>query len=539
MAGAAAARTLPTMLLQAPHCPGCGAPIDVPVGATRVTCTYCSCKLVVEARRISTEHPGGVEASSERAEYPEPEATLWTSETPHFELSVVEQIIPGAVKAELFRGVELDEGRFAFVSLRVVDKDSRPVAHPLEPAFETLRESLEGDGDPGLSANLALETLTQKPFDHRLECGIVLFEPHAMRAVVYGAGLRDGVLWASSEEGRTITAAGHHEALERKMLREAGDHFSNRPPIQLASGDLVLIPSAGFVARGARGGDFGALRALHEVTGAHLGEEPLRIVTLAKNAFWKARRDYGTDEAPVGDVRIAAVRAVPPPLAQSLPDRLVRRVLKSRRFEVALMASDRCAIELFDLKNDRKVIVWLSSDRPLPEGAMSTASRPILALLDGETGDNENPRHAGREALDALGSTDDAGIKIAVIQLFDEYERVKYFRRGWKPPMALGPRGLRTNYELMAFDEGGEVTVSGGARLFFPGALPYERAATTSAALAETWRGGKSSRLYTALGDHWKTKKSDAALGKIALAALSDEPRADLVGLGLVTSLTS
>ena len=48
-------------------------------------------------------------------------------------------------------------------------------------------------------------------------------------------------MWASGEEGRTIYLDGHHQALERKMLREAADHFSNARPIHLATKDLILI----------------------------------------------------------------------------------------------------------------------------------------------------------------------------------------------------------------------------------------------------------------------------------------------------------
>lgn len=509
----------------------------MPVGAERVTCSYCNSALVVHEERVSTRRapPPRSAADDEETPYPQPDATLWTRESPRFELSVIEQKIPDTVP-ELFSGVELGEDRFAFVSLRVVDREGRPVAHPLDSAFAALKTSLEDDGDPGLAANLALEALCEKAFEHRLECGIVLFEPRHMRVVPYTAGLGDGVLWASSEEGRCITAGTHHPALERKMLRETADHFSNGRLVQLAAGDLVLVPSAGFMGRGARGSSNG-LRVLLDVANEHLGEAPLRVVTLAKNGFWaEFQKQRRSGVSPVGDVRVAAVRAIPPPLATELPRGLAHHTLRTRRFEVSALAAPGDALQLYPLKQDRYVLLWLSpAAGPLPEGALDVAARAVLAVLDGETGDNDNPRRAGRDALEALGLGEDA-LKLAVIQLFDEYERVKYFRAGWKQPVALGPRGFRGD-SMQQFDEGGEATVHEGARLFFPGALRFEGQHAQAAQLATVWPGGKASRLYGAMAAHWKTKKSAPALKALALAALSDQPDAVLAGLALVTGV--
>jgi hypothetical protein len=509
----------------------------VPVGAQRVHCGYCNAALVVHDERVSTNRPPPhrTQADDDETPYAEPDATLWTRETPRFELSVIEQRIPGTVP-ELFSGVELADDRFAFVSLRVVDREGRPVAHPVDEAFAALKASLENDGDPGLAANLALEALCRRSFAHRLECGVVLFEPRHMRVVPYTAGLGDSVLWASSEEGRCITMGGRHAPLERKMLRETADHFSNGREVHLASGDLVLVASAGFVGRGARGYSNG-LRVLLDVANEHLGEAPLRVVTLAKNGFWgefqKQRRGVAS---PVGDVRVAAVRAIPPPLVTALPEGLVFRAFRSRRFEVVALASTQDALELYPLKRDRHVLVWLSpAAGALPDGALDVAARAVLALLDGETGDNENPRQAGRDALAAMGVASES-LRLSVIQLFDEYERVKYFRHGWKQPLALGPRGVRGD-SMQQFDEGGEATVHEGARLFFPGLLRYEGQHAQAAHLAGVWPGGKASRLYDALVAHWKTKKSEPALRQLALAAASDQPGAALAGLALVTGV--
>jgi LSD1 subclass zinc finger protein len=138
------------MHLQAPHCASCGAPIDVPVGAQRVTCAFCQTTLVVQAHAVSTfqARPRVAAAQSKAPPFPEPDATLRNWAVPRFELSLVEQVIPNAVP-EVFAGFELPSERFAFVSLRVVDAEGQPQPVPLTRAFEALRESLANDLDPG------------------------------------------------------------------------------------------------------------------------------------------------------------------------------------------------------------------------------------------------------------------------------------------------------------------------------------------------------------------------------------------------------
>ncbi|MBI5546183.1 MAG: hypothetical protein HY901_20020 [Deltaproteobacteria bacterium] len=527
------------MRLQAPHCPSCGAPIEVPVGASRVSCEYCAAALVVEGPRVSAHRPAPAAPPEpdESPLFPEPDATLWAREAPRFELSIVEQRIPEAVP-DVFAGVELSCDRFALVSMRAVDKDGAPVKVALEPAFEALKASLESDGDPGLGANLALETLCKKPFDHKLECTILLFEPRHMRLTPYAAGT-EGTTWASGEEGRCIALGGHRQALERRSLRAASDHFHNGQSVLLASNDLVVLPSPGFVGTG--GGGYGnGLHALYEVANAHLGEEPLRVVTLAKNAFWEDFQKHRDSRLrPVGDVRLAAVRAIPPPLAAALPSHLKVTTLRSRRFELALLTSPGDAVRLLPLHADRQVAVWLSPVQgPLPPGALDAACAAILELLDRKDyGDNDNPRQAGRDAYEKIGGG--AGpdqVRLAVIQLLDAHERVKYFRAGFKQPLSLGNRGIQAD-GMQQFDEGGEATVHEGHRLFFPGCLEYEGQHSLVPQLAETWTGGKASRLYEALFAHWKIKRSVPALEALAKAALSDVPTANAAGMALVTGV--
>ena len=125
---------------------------------------------------------------------------------------------------------------------------------------------------------------------------------------------------------------------------------------------------------------------------------------------------------------------------------------------------------------------------------------------------------------------------MAIVQLFDAYHRVKYFRSGWKQPVALSDRG-RGEGSMQQFDEGGEATVNPGHRLFFPGASKYEGHQATQTRLAEVWPGGKASRLYEAMREHWKVKKGEVALGNLARALLSDQPSVPLNGIMLVTGL--
>lgn len=526
------------MRLQALHCPSCGAPLDVPPGVSRVSCGFCRCSLVVHDERVSTQRsppPPRAEGPKEES-YPEPDATLFSWEGQRFELSTVEQKMPEAV-SEIFAGLELPEERFALVSMRVVNAEGEALAHPLDSAFEALKGSLADDHDPGLAANLALETLCERPFPHALEVAIALFEPKAMRVVPYTAGIGEALLWASSEEGRCVTLTGHHERLERKSLREAREHFANGRPVSLSASDLVLFASAGVLGRGARGYGNG-LRAVLDTANEHLGEEPLRVVTLAKNAFWADfQKNRFSRKVPAGDVKLVAVRPILPLAVDALPSGVEVRTFSSKRFEVALATRPGDAVSLHELHDERKVVLWLQSvEGPLPEGAQAKAQGAVLSVLDRkDDGDNENPRQAGRDAYAALGVGPER-VRMAVIQLFDRWGRVKYFRGGWKQPIALGDRGVKSDGQQQ-FDEGGEATVNEGARLLFPGTLEYDGQHGSAEPFAEAWTGGKASRLYEAMRAHWKTKRSAKALEQLGKAARADQPAATLSGFGVVTGV--
>lgn len=528
------------MRLQSFHCPSCAGSLDIKPGAGRVKCSYCGNTLVVEDNAVSSS-PRERERERQEAdkpEYPEPGATLHSREAARFEMSVIEQKIPEGVP-DRFTHVELGDDRFALVYLRHIDAKGAPVEGDLNAPFETLKASLETDGDPGLAANCALEDLCRHGYQNRLEVAVMMFEPKSMTMTAYNAGCRDAMWWVSNEEGRCCSAGGStHEALERKFLRESRDYFENARPVHLAAGDLFVAVSAGFAGRGGKGMWPTGLGTLTETLNGHLGEEPLRVVTLVKNAFWAARsRHRDGAEHPCGDVKIAAVRAILPEEATSIPGDGKMELHKSRKYEMGIIKGPRDIAKVFPLHSDRQVLIWMSpASGSLDPAMFDRGVAAIMDTLDGQTGDNDNPRFAGRAAYEAM-KTGPGTIRMAVIQCLDCYGRVKYFRAGWKQPVALGPRGLKSDGQQQ-FDEGGEATVDTGARLFFPGPLEYEGQQHLGEYFGQVWAGGKASRLYEAMREHWKTKKTDKALEKLAKAAASDAKISTLVGMGLVTGVS-
>lgn len=480
------------MRLLALYCPGCGAPLERPPDQTLV-CSYCGALLVVAADSITEEKVAPEPAS------PLP-ARLSQYQAGRFELSLLDQQVPGS-EPEWFRPFDLGDGRFALVYLRLVEA----AAPDPEQAFVTLARSLGADADPGLAAYEMLEHLVGTGFRGRVETAVLLFDPSSSSVLGYNAGCSGRILWVSQEEGRTIDTGRAYEPLHAKMLRESRDYFSNAPRLYLAGDDLVVAVSAAYTALG----------ALSNSLNENLGEHPLRVVTLAKNAFWKEH-----DPKPRSHLRVAAVRVMPVQPAVDGHPAVVELV--SGQYETALIQAMGDFVKLLPLHDDRAVLVWLS----LPGGAVDPergekACEAVLALLDRrDYGDNENPRRAGREALEAIAAED--ALCLAVIQFFHRYHRVKYYRKGWKQAVALGHRGVGSNDSIQQFDEGGEATVSPGCRLFFPGALDYPGSASRGEDLARLWRGGKSSALYRALVSHWRTKRSAPALEKLALAVLGD-----------------
>lgn len=516
------------MILRALYCPSCGARLEAEPGARKLTCTYCEGSLLVEPEEV--RHVARPPATHKPEDpYAPPDSRLFQHRTDRFELSVLEQLIPEAGR-EVFAPVPLDEGRFAIYYLRLTDEKGRSLPRDPRPAAERLAASLAEDSDPGLAAYTALEFLAEDGYCDGLETAIALFEPDRSRVLIYNAGCGDCVWWVSHEEGRCVTSHTPHRTLERRMLRESRDYFSNASPVYLAAGDLVVLLSAGFAGRG--GGPYSSgLGRFTDTLNRHIGEDPLRVVTLAKNSYWESRSPADRANPPSGHIRVAAVRALPPPLAEAPPG--AATLYRGRSFETALWLAPGDVVLELPLHADRRALLWLSG-HSLDAEAVELARKAVVDVLDRPNhGDNENPREAGRRALEHLPE----GTKLALIQLFEEYRRVKYFRHGWKQAIGLGPRGVHDSDGMQQFDEGGEATVREGSRLFFPGALDYPGQFSRATDLAEAWWGGKASRLYEALTAHWRTRRTDKALEGLVRAALSDRPGASAGGLGLVTGV--
>ena len=515
-------------MIRALYCPGCGAPLD-PGEETRLRCLYCDSVLEIRQRKVSQTESSASQLTALDVDSL-PLADLFSSETGRFELSVLEQPVPGT-QPDGFFPLTLAQGRFALVSLRLVGDDRRTKTGDLTELTETVRLSLEEEEDPGLAAYQALETLSRGTYDGKLEIAILLFSPDRSSVTVYNAGCQSSLWWVSSEEGRVIDVFRSYPPLERKMLRQSTDHFSNCQPCYLASNDLIVMVSAAYAGRG--GGSYSdGTRALLDSLNEHLGEHPLRVVTLAKNAYWEKLSPSAKEEPLSGTLRVAAVRALAPPVTAAPDFELRLRRMGYGTFEAVFLTSPGESLTLHQLHDDRCCLLWIEGQ---PDEAVARMTEAVLEVLDRENhGDNENPREAGRRAL-ALsnGST----CRLLVLQLFPRWGRAKWFRAGWHQPLCLGPRGLKDVARAQMFDEGGEATVDPKARLLFTGSLPLAGPAPDAEELARQWYGGKSSALYDALFAHWRTTKGERALSKLAAATLADRPEASLSGLALLTRM--
>ncbi|QDV08769.1 hypothetical protein Poly30_43240 [Planctomycetes bacterium Poly30] len=541
--------------VSAAYCPNCAALLSFEQGRAHVSCAYCEATLVLDTGRVTHRRPQGAsgpaalsaEASVEPIAQPDP--SLFVRDAPRFRTRIIEQLAPHAagVSHDLFRTIELEEERFGIVSMRSIASDSKPVAIDLGPAWDMLSESLEDDGDPGLAANLALEELARNPAFQRLECVIAVLDPKRTTALVYTAGASHAALWVSTEEARPILAGTNHQPMERADLAKAGNQFENGRLLSLAAQDLLVIASFGFLNDQGIGSGFP--RLMTQTLRDHLGEDPQRIVTLIKNEFWKQREAGYNPAAPLtGDLRIAAVGARLAEIDESAAsESLPIETAETRHFQVALLRAPRTGDEAVDgvrfwpLEGDRHALLWLQYDGALPAEILNSAqagANDVLSRTD--HGDFDNARAAGRSAYTRIvseHSLDPGRFRMLVLHLSDEFKRVQFFARGWKAPITLGARGLRPDAEQQQFDEGGHCTVKDLGRLFFPGSLDYEGNVIQAADLAGRWHGGKSSHLYEALRLHWRTRKCEKALTKIARAASADAGRSNTQGLLLITGM--
>lgn len=502
--------------LRAFYCPCCGARLEPP-GSRRVHCAYCDAQLQAEPEFITESQPQRNEFSSR----------LSQNRTHRFEMSWLHQRVC-EVELDVLHFEPLSEKHSALVYLRRCDAEGRSQAGPLP--LEPLLESLRAYRDPGLAAHQALEWLCEQPqgFNQRLECAICLFDEERSRVTVYSAGCRDTIYWLSNEQASVTDLSGYQGPLERKMLAEERDNFSHGRPCEMAAMDALVIVSAGYAGRGDgpyASGTSVLVQELREL----LGEDPLRLVTLAKNAFWEKRSPAAYEQDPSNSLHVVAVQARPNQLTR--PATFPLQSLGTSAFELACWSGPDDFLELLPLHDQRQVLVWASNDG-LPWSAEHSdrLRAAVLEVLDQrDHGDNENPRVAGRLAQEQVSLT-----RLVIIQCFDRYRRIKYYRVHNPHPVFLAARQGQQGSNIMAYDEGGEVSLDPGTRLLFPG-CPVAGQPLSMNDLAGVWPGGKASALHLTLSKLWTTPPAQAALQKVLSAVVSDGLQA-APGWFLVTS---
>ena len=457
-----------------------------------------------------------------------PPSALISEEVRRFELSLLEQSHEDLVE-DGFCTLTLPEDRFALIFLRLIDSDDKTLAADYALHCRRLQESLTGHEDPGLAAFELLEQLSEELPEFRLELTVLLFNPRSSSVVCYNAGGGRTVYWVSAEQGRVVDPFRAYPPLERKMLRMSQDHFSNSEPVYLVSSDLVVGVSAAYAGRG--GGSYSdGTGALVNSLNSQLGQHPLKVVTLAKNAFWNERPPAAAEHPLSGPLRVAAVRTRPSRPVENWPGQTLS-YLGATEFEVVFNKAPNDHAELLPLHDNREVFLFFHGE-DFDKDEYSQARESILGLLDRPNyGDNENPRRAGREALEVLGHSG----RCLILLLLNNHGRSKWYRHGWGQPLGLGPRGLSDPPSAQVFDQGGEATVNEGARQFFPGSLPFSGIPGKVEELAQCWYGGKASALYEALFSHWRKPRPGDCLKSLLQAARGDQDEASLDGCCLLS----
>jgi hypothetical protein len=525
------------------RCPQCGAPVTVPVARDQaIRCEHCGCSLRLEAPAAPkpSPPPARTRREEEPAFLPRGEAALCALTLGRFEVALLRQAIrDDPVEAMVFLPLEKDRAAISF--LRVVDKErgGEPLAAPMDALADAAAESLRAQGDPGLAVKAALRALDASKAPGFLEAYVAVLDSRRSDVVSLNAGCSGALLHASVEEARTINPTFDRGCLDRRALRGAPDAFANGQPLLLAAGDAVLLTSAGLTGdgRGWAHGQRSTFDAVEKNWGANAPELALAI----KDSFWEQHaRSHGRAKPPCGDLLAIAVRVranaeiVPATPLERFP---IQRLV-TPTFELALAPRPDAFFHWTPLHSERHGLLWIEG---LPEGdnaaILEKAKKAVLSLLEGNTGDNENPRRAGREALVAMGLAKDARVRMLVLEMNDRHSAVRFFTRGWRPGFGLSPRSERGG-SLQHFDEGGHTWLKPGGRFVFPGELPITREITDEQQLATLWRGGKASSLYALAREHEEQRGSEAFLRALAGAARIDVPGVALGGIGVVTRTT-
>ncbi len=545
--------------IQAPHCPVCAAPVSPAEGAEQIVCEYCDAVLLLERGRAAAPGRPAADLRLRKGMLgSEPSGTSWEPVpmaeelvqhvAPRFEMCMLEQAPEDPL--ELFRWIELPGERFAVVCMHCTGENGDWVPTDFKALLEIMEESLADDSDPGLAANLALEELfarpdPMRPADLRLCCAVVVFDPLRHRARTFAAGYGETFWWVSTEEGRSIRHGGGKPPLERRDLGKAGDVFSNDADRELAASDLLVVVSA--AARGFGRQHTGAMRGLLEVLNTHLGEHPLRVVTLAKNRYWEDRGAEQADRGP-RPFRWLAVRPV-------LPEPVGEDVLKPRiesvetpSFDLAIARCEGDRLERVELPPDvhgpREALVWMgpAATDEATGAHMDLLMEHVRAVLGREGhGDNEHPQAVAKSAMPAFAQAgvDPAGLRFFVLHLGYQHNAVRWFCQRLAQPICLEARGIRSDRELGWVRGAFSGYPRDGARLWFPGPMELQGDPHLPGELAQGWPGGKASRLYEALRLHWRTRRSDRVLTRFLLGAWSDGSGPDQAGSLLITSKKS
>lgn len=523
----------PTIWIVALRCPQCGGDLEAHGAATR--CAYCDVPIAVQGLPPARPRP------PRRPDRPPPfqpttAATLREDAFGRFGIAVLRQPI-WAEPRETMRWVPIDEQRAALFLLRVVDpgrgSERVPRDDPalLDALARAAQESLRARRDPGLAAKAALRALADSGQPGALECFVAVFDAERSAVVAYNAGCRDALVHASIEERRTIQAVPDRGGLlERVLLLGDPEVFANHRPVPLAAGDAVVVASAGVAGEG-RGWSHGT-RCTHDaLRAAWPGGAPATLARAVLDDFWAERERSGAPEPPCGDLLVVALTVKsnaelrPAPAAAPEP-----RTLETERFRLALCPGPDAYLAWRPLEARRRatVLVWLEGPGARERGDEVTAG--ALEVLGGATGDNDNPRAAGRHGLARAGLADAPDLRALVLWLGDEHGKVAFFARGWRAPLDLLPRGHRGG-SGQQFDEGGEHWPKSGGRLLFQGALPLRERAQHLDAFAALWPGGKASALYATCLHHEDEATAADLFRAVCRAVKTDAPDAPLDGL--------
>lgn len=520
------------------RCPQCGGDIEAHGAATR--CAYCDVPIVVQGHRPPPPRPERQRADRPPPFQPTAAATLREDAFGRFGIAVLRQPIWPEPR-ETMRWVPIDAQRAGLFLLRVVDPGARgsertPREDPvlLDALARATQDSLRARRDPGLAAKAALRALADSGQPGALECFVAVFDAERSSVLTYNAGCQGALVHASIEERRTIDAASERGGvLERLLLLGNPEAFANGRTVTLAAGDAVVVSSAGVAGEG-RGWAHGA-RCTHEALRAGWpGGAPATLARGVLDAFWSEReRASRAHEPPCGDLFVVAVTVKsnaelrPAPSTDDAP---APRTFSTERFALAFSPAPDAYVAWRPLDPRRRatVLVWLEGPGAQQHGDDVTAG--VLEVLGGATGDNDNPRAAGRRGLTRAGLQDDPHVRALVLWLGDEHGKVAFFTRGWRPPLDLLPRGERGG-SGQQFDEGGEHWPKDGGRLLFYGALPVKERAQHLDTFAGLWPGGKASALYATCLHHEDEATPTDLLQAARRAARTDAPDAPLDGL--------